>query len=180
MGLAPAIALGLALARPDRRAVVFDGDGNLLMNLGILAMIGGRRTRNLLHLVFDNEVYGSTGNQASPSREVRLDRLAAGAGYRTAVAVAEPGELETALRWGRRPALRADQGDARGGRGPPYSLLPDGAARPVQGRRQRRRLTDRDESPGRAHRLTHRGVADPVWRWWYSPEVFCDRSASVS
>jgi phosphonopyruvate decarboxylase len=98
MGLAGAIALGLALARPDRRPVVFDGDGNLLMNLGILAMIGGRRTRNLLHLVFDNEVYGSTGNQASPSREVRLDRLAAGAGYRTAVAVAETGELEAALR----------------------------------------------------------------------------------
>ena len=85
MGLAGAIALGLALARPERRTVVFDGDGNLLMNLGILAMIGGRRTRNLLHLVFDNEVYGSTGNQASPSREVRLDRLAAGAGYRTVV-----------------------------------------------------------------------------------------------
>jgi phosphonopyruvate decarboxylase len=97
MGLAPAIALGLALARPDRRPVVFDGDGNLLMNLGILAMIGGRRTPNLLHLVFDNEVYGSTGNQASPSREVRLDRLAAGAGYRTAAAVATPGELEAAL-----------------------------------------------------------------------------------
>ena len=98
MGLAGPIALGLALARPDRRPVVFDGDGNLLMNLGILAMIGGRRTRNLLHLVFDNEVYGSTGNQASPSREVRLDQLAAGAGYRTAVAVAAPGELEAALR----------------------------------------------------------------------------------
>ena len=111
MGLAPAIALGLALARPDRRAVVFDGDGNLLMNLGILAMIGGRRTRNLLHLVFDNEVYGSTGNQASPSREVRLDRLAAGAGYRTAVAVAEPGELETALR------------SVRGADGPHFVLI---------------------------------------------------------
>ena len=111
MGLAPAIALGLALARPDRRAVVFDGDGNLLMNLGILAMIGGRRTRNLLHLVFDNEVYGSTGNQASPSREVRLDRLAAGAGYRTAVAVAEPGDLETALR------------SVRGADGPHFVLI---------------------------------------------------------
>ena len=98
MGLASAIALGLALARPERRTVVFDGDGNLLMNLGILAMIGGRQTPNLLHLVFDNEVYGSTGNQASPSREVRLDRVAAGAGYRTAVAVAGPGELEAALR----------------------------------------------------------------------------------
>jgi sulfopyruvate decarboxylase subunit beta len=76
---------------------VFDGDGNLLMNLGILAMIGGRQTPNLRHLVFDNEVYGSTGNQASLSREVRLDRLAAGAGYRTAAAVATPGELEAAL-----------------------------------------------------------------------------------
>jgi phosphonopyruvate decarboxylase len=111
MGLAPAIALGLALARPDRRPVVFDGDGNLLMNLGILAMIGGGRTRNLLHLVFDNEVYGSTGNQASPSREVRLDRLAAGAGYRTAVAVAEPGALEAALR------------SVRGADGPHFVLI---------------------------------------------------------
>src|SRR6185436_10637333 len=76
MGLAPAIALGLSLARPQRRTVVFDGDGNLLMNLGILPMIGAQRPPGLLHLVFDNEVYGSTGNQASPSREVRLDRLA--------------------------------------------------------------------------------------------------------
>jgi phosphonopyruvate decarboxylase len=98
MGLAPAIALGLALTRPQRRAVVFDGDGNLLMNLGMLAMIAGRRTSNLLHLVFDNEVYGSTGNQASPSREVRLDQLAAAAGYRTAVAVTRPDELEAAVR----------------------------------------------------------------------------------
>ena len=97
MGLAGAIGLGLALARPEVRTVVFDGDGNLLMNLGILAMIGGRRTLNLLHLVFDNEVYGSTGNQASPSREVRLDRLAAGAGYRTVAAVTTAGELEGTL-----------------------------------------------------------------------------------
>jgi thiamine pyrophosphate-dependent acetolactate synthase large subunit-like protein len=97
MGLAPAIALGLALARPAQRAVVFDGDGNLLMNLGVLAMIGARRPANLLHLVFDNEVYGSTGNQASLSREVRLDRLAAAAGFATAVAVSDPLSLEAAL-----------------------------------------------------------------------------------
>src|SRR4029453_5795511 len=96
-GAASAIALGLALARPDRRPVVFDGDGNLLMNLGILAMIGGRQTPNLLHLVFDNEVYGSTGNQASPSREVRLDRLAAGGRSRAGAARGTPGELEAAL-----------------------------------------------------------------------------------
>ena len=97
MGLAPAIALGLALARPARRTVVFDGDGNLLMNLGILPMIAAQRPPGLLHLVFDNEVYGSTGNQASPSRHVRLDRLAAAAGFASAVAVNQPQALEAAL-----------------------------------------------------------------------------------
>ena len=98
MGLAPAIALGLALAQPARRVVVFDGDGNLLMNLGILAMIAAQRPANLLHLVFDNEVYGSTGNQASLSRGVRLDRLAQAAGFASAVAVHEPWALDEALR----------------------------------------------------------------------------------
>lgn len=97
MGLAPAIALGLSLAKPKRRAVVFDGDGNLLMNLGILPMIGAQRPPRLLHLVFDNEVYGSTGNQASPSRAVRLDRLAAAAGFASAEAVSDPAALEAAL-----------------------------------------------------------------------------------
>jgi phosphonopyruvate decarboxylase len=97
MGLAPAIALGLALTRPARRALVFDGDGNLLMNLGILAMIAAQRPANFVHLVFDNEVYGSTGNQASLSRGVRLDRLAAAAGFATAAAVTEPWALEAAL-----------------------------------------------------------------------------------
>ena len=70
------------------------------------ARVGRKRPANLLHLVFDNEVYGSTGNQASPSREVRLHRLAAGAGYRTAVAVAEPGELETACARSAGPTAR--------------------------------------------------------------------------
>jgi phosphonopyruvate decarboxylase len=104
MGLAPAIGLGLALTRPARRAVVFDGDGNLLMNLGILAMVADQRPANFVHLVFDNEVYGSTGNQASLSRGVRLDRLAAAAGFASAVAVTEPWALESALR----SALAAD------------------------------------------------------------------------
>ena len=98
MGLAPAIGLGLALTRPARRAIVFDGDGNLLMNLGVLAMIAAQRPPNFVHVVFDNEVYGSTGNQASLSRGVRLDRLAAAAGFATTVAVTEPWTLDAALR----------------------------------------------------------------------------------
>jgi thiamine pyrophosphate-dependent acetolactate synthase large subunit-like protein len=84
--------------------VVFDGDGNLLMSLGVLAMIGARRPRRFIHCVFDNEVYGSTGNQRSLSREVRLDRLAAAAGYRSAVATDDEDGVAAAVR----AALRGD------------------------------------------------------------------------
>ncbi|MFM8678918.1 MAG: thiamine pyrophosphate-dependent enzyme [Alphaproteobacteria bacterium] len=51
MGIASSHALGLALGRPDRRVVVLDGDGSLLMNLGSLATIAGAAPRNLAHLV---------------------------------------------------------------------------------------------------------------------------------
>ena len=111
MGLAAAIGLGLALVRPARASVVFDGDGNLLMGLGTLAMVGSLGPQNFVHLVFDNEVYGSTGGQASPSREVRLDRLARGAGYRTATAVTTPPAIAAALR------------SALGTRGPHFILV---------------------------------------------------------
>jgi thiamine pyrophosphate-dependent acetolactate synthase large subunit-like protein len=63
MGLASSIGLGLALARPDLRVFVLDGDGSLLMNLGSLATIGWTRPSNLVLIVWDNEVYGTTGGQ---------------------------------------------------------------------------------------------------------------------
>jgi phosphonopyruvate decarboxylase len=91
MGLASSIGLGAALARNDRTVVVFDGDGNLLMNLGILPMIGDagrqRRPRRFVHIVFDNGVYASTGGQSSPGQSTRLDGVAAAAGYARTVCV---------------------------------------------------------------------------------------------
>src|SRR5262249_33493700 len=75
------IALGVALNRPDRRVVVFDGDGNVLMNMGSLALIGATQPQNFVHLVFDNEVYGSTGNQRTISGHVALEEIARAAGY---------------------------------------------------------------------------------------------------
>jgi phosphonopyruvate decarboxylase len=107
MGLASSIALGLALAQPDRHVVVFDGDGNLLMNLGILPMVGGGATGRapaLVHVVFDNGVYGSTGGQLSPSRGVRLDAVAGACGYARAESVDTAADVARAVR----EALAAD------------------------------------------------------------------------
>jgi len=81
MGVAPAIGLGVALAKPQKKVVVFDGDGNVLMGMGTLATVGALKPKNFIHVVFDNEVYGSTGNQPTISRVVRLDMVAKAAGY---------------------------------------------------------------------------------------------------
>ena len=61
MGLASSMGLGIALARPDRQVIVFDGDGSLLMNLGGLTTLARYRPRNLVHVVFDNESLLSVG-----------------------------------------------------------------------------------------------------------------------
>lgn len=97
MGLAGGIGLGLALAQPGRRVAVLDGDGNVLMALGTLAMVAERRPVNFLHAVLDNEVYGSTGAQRSLSAQIPLDALAAAAGYARVERVADRAELEAAL-----------------------------------------------------------------------------------
>lgn len=63
MGLASSIGLGLAMAQPEKRVIVLDGDGSLLMNLGSLATIGWVQPKNLVVIVWDNGVYGTTGGQ---------------------------------------------------------------------------------------------------------------------
>ncbi len=67
MGLASSVGLGLALARPDARVIVLDGDGSLLMNLGSLATIGLLCPANLIVVVMDNEEYATTGGQPTPT-----------------------------------------------------------------------------------------------------------------
>src|SRR5260370_36533995 len=66
MGGASSLGLGLALARPERRVVVFDGDGSLLMQLGSLATIAGARPRNLIHLLFKNRGDHPLGPPGAP------------------------------------------------------------------------------------------------------------------
>ena len=99
MGLAASIGLGVSLSKPESRVVVFDGDGAVLMGLGSLPAIGTLAPCNLIHVVFDNEVFASTGNQPTYSAGVPLDGLAAASGYRHVGRAVTPDELERA--WNR-------------------------------------------------------------------------------
>jgi sulfopyruvate decarboxylase subunit beta len=61
MGLASSLGLGIALSKPDKQVIVFDGDGSILMNLGGLTTLARYRPRNLVHVIFDNESLLSVG-----------------------------------------------------------------------------------------------------------------------
>jgi phosphonopyruvate decarboxylase len=81
MGCASSLGLGLALARPDLRVVVIDGDGAALMRMGAFATLGALGPPNLVHLVLDNGVHDSTGGQATVSPRVSFAEVAAACGY---------------------------------------------------------------------------------------------------
>ena len=81
MGLASSMGLGIALTRPERQVVVFDGDGSVLMNLGGLTTLARYRPRNMVHVVFDNESLLSVGGfPTSTSTGTDLAAIAAAAG----------------------------------------------------------------------------------------------------
>ena len=63
MGLASSIGLGVSLKNPKKLIYVFDGDGNILMNLGSMTTIGKLKPKNLVHIIFDNQIHESTGGQ---------------------------------------------------------------------------------------------------------------------
>jgi thiamine pyrophosphate-dependent acetolactate synthase large subunit-like protein len=82
MGGHASFALGLALAQPDKKVVVFDSEGDLLMSLGVLATVAEQRPQNFYHFLLDNECYATTGGQPVPNAaNVRYDALARAAGY---------------------------------------------------------------------------------------------------
>jgi sulfopyruvate decarboxylase subunit beta len=83
MGQASSAALGLALGRPDKRVIVLDGDGSLLMNLGTLVTIASQAPRNLVHFVCENGMYEANGGHPIPGRgAVSFAGFARAAGYR--------------------------------------------------------------------------------------------------
>ena len=83
MGLASSHALGLALGRPDRRVIVLDGDGSLLMNLGTLVTSAAAAPKNLFHFVCENGTYEANGGHPTPNRgNVNFAGFARSAGHK--------------------------------------------------------------------------------------------------
>ena len=81
MGLSSSISLGIGLKNPKKRVCVFDGDGNILMNLGSLVTIGSHKPKNLIHFIFDNHSHESTGGQPTNSKKVSISDIAKAANY---------------------------------------------------------------------------------------------------
>jgi len=101
MGTVSSVGLGLAIARPDLRVVVLDGDGSLLMNLGSLATIASQRPPNLVHIVCDTGTYETTGGQASPTAGTAdLAAIGRGAGLTAVERADDLSAFERAVRRG--------------------------------------------------------------------------------
>lgn len=82
MGLASSHGLGLALGRPDKRVIVLDGDGSLLMNIGALVTAAAAAPRNFYHFVCENGTYEANGGHPIPNQgKVSFAGLARSAGY---------------------------------------------------------------------------------------------------
>ena len=82
MGCASSLSLGVALARPDLRVVIIDGDGAALMRMGNFATLGSYAGNNLIHILLDNEVHDSTGRQATVAGHIDFAGIARASGYR--------------------------------------------------------------------------------------------------
>lgn len=101
MGCVTALALGLALSRPDLKVVALDGDGAALMRMGTMATIGAYAPGNLWHLLLDNGMHESTGGQFTVSPGVAFGAVAAACGY---ASVQETASLDELAAWLESPA----------------------------------------------------------------------------
>jgi pyruvate/2-oxoacid:ferredoxin oxidoreductase beta subunit len=82
MGGRAAFAFGLALAQPQRKVLLFDSEGDMMMGLNILPTIAEHAPKNFYHFLLDNECYATTGGQPVPNaKKIAYDVVARGAGY---------------------------------------------------------------------------------------------------
>jgi sulfopyruvate decarboxylase subunit beta len=137
MGQTTAAALGIALGLPNEQVVLFDAEGALLMNLGIIATIAGKQPPNFYHFLLDNECYATTGGQPVPNaKNINYAGMAKEAGYAAAYNF---DDLET---------FGTQVGNILSERGPVFvaiKVIPEVENEPI-GRRQRRPMRSRAET----------------------------------
>jgi phosphonopyruvate decarboxylase len=93
MGHASQIALGIALAQPDRKVWCFDGDGAAIMHMGSMAIVANKAPKNYVHVVFNNGAHDSVGGQPTVGLKIDLPAIAKAVGYMATISVDSKEEL---------------------------------------------------------------------------------------
>lgn len=97
MGHASQIALGIALAQPERRVWCFDGDGAAIMHMGSMAIVANKAPKNYVHVVFNNGAHDSVGGQPTVGLKIDLPAVAKAVGYKATYSVDSKADLESVL-----------------------------------------------------------------------------------
>ena len=97
MGHASQIALGIALAQPERRVWCFDGDGAAIMHMGSMAIVASKSPKNYIHVVFNNGAHDSVGGQPTVGLKIDLPAVAKAVGYKTILSVNAKSDLADML-----------------------------------------------------------------------------------
>ena len=97
MGHASQIALGIALAQPERRVWCFDGDGAAIMHMGSMAIVASKAPKNYVHVVFNNGAHDSVGGQPTVGLKIDLPAVAKAVGYKAIYSVDSKAELDSVL-----------------------------------------------------------------------------------
>ena len=97
MGHASQIALGIAMAKPNRKVWCFDGDGAAIMHMGSMAIVANKAPKNYVHVVFNNGAHDSVGGQPTVGLKIDLPAVAKAVGYKAAITISNKEELEKEL-----------------------------------------------------------------------------------
>ena len=98
MGHASQIALGIALAQPERLVWCFDGDGATIMHMGSMAIVGNKAPKHYIHVVFNNGAHDSVGGQPTVGLKIDLPAIAKAVGYKATYSVDNKADLESVLK----------------------------------------------------------------------------------
>lgn len=98
MGHASQIALGIALAQPERKVWCFDGDGAAIMHMGSMAIVASKKPTNYIHVVFNNGAHDSVGGQPTVGLHIDLPGVAQSVGYPKTFSIDNMGDLADTLK----------------------------------------------------------------------------------